>query len=123
MTTATRALPEWTVGHARDHYLAENGFTVETHDVRDVTPMKRANGVPQSLSSYHTAFVEGYVVEGHVPASDVKRLLEERPAVSGLAVPGMPEGSPGMEGPNPERYRVLAFGPDGRLEVFASHGP
>lgn len=104
-------------------HLEENGFSVETHDVRDVAPMKRANGVPERLSSCHTAFVGGYVVEGHVPASDVKRLLAERPAVSGLAVPGMPEGSPGMEGPNPERYRVLAFGPEGRVEVFSSHGP
>jgi hypothetical protein len=104
-------------------HLEDNGFSVETHDVRDVTPMKRANGIPTQLSSCHTAFVGGYVVEGHVPASDVKRLLAQRPAVSGLAVPGMPEGSPGMEGPNPERYRVLAFDPEGRIEVFSSHGP
>jgi hypothetical protein len=104
-------------------HLEENGFSVETHDVRDLTPMKRANGVPEPLSSCHTAFVGGYVVEGHVPASDVKRLLAQRPQVSGLAVPGMPEGSPGMEGPNPERYRVLTFGPDGQVDVFSSHGP
>jgi hypothetical protein len=104
-------------------HLEENGFSVETHDVRDVTPMKRANGVPERLSSCHTAFVDGYIVEGHVPASDVKRLLAQRPQVSGLAVPGMPEGSPGMEGPNPERYQVLAFDPEGGVEVFSSHGP
>ena len=104
-----------------DH-LRANGFSVRTTDVPDVTPIKRENAVPPRLSACHTAFVEGYVIEGHVPAQDVKRLLAERPAVSGLAVPGMPIGSPGMEGPNPERYDVLAF--DGSdTSVFASHGP
>jgi hypothetical protein len=105
-----------------DH-LKEAGFAVEMREVRDVTPVKIENGVPEKLASCHTALVEGYVIEGHVPASDVTRLLAERPPVSGLAVPGMPIGSPGMEGPDPEHYRVLSFDERGRTEVFSSHGP
>ncbi len=104
-----------------DHLEAE-GFEVKSTDVPDVTPVKRENGLPGELASCHTAFVDGYLVEGHVPASDVKRLLEERPEVAGLAVPRMPIGSPGMEGPNPVKYEVLSFGEKG-VEVFAEHGP
>ena len=104
-----------------DH-LRANGFSVRATDVPDVNPIKRENAVPPRLAACHTAFVEGYVLEGHVPAEDVRRLLAERPAVSGLAVPGMPIGSPGMEGPNPERYDVLAFDAAG-TNVFSSHGP
>ena len=103
-----------------DH-LEEHGFAVESHDVPDVRPLKAENGVPLQLSSCHTAIVGGYVVEGHVPAQDVTRLLAERPEISGLAVPGMPIGSPGMEGPNPESYRVFSFGGPGGIEVFSSH--
>jgi hypothetical protein len=104
-------------------HLEDNGFEVTSHDVPDVGPIKQKHGVPRSVGSCHTALVDGFVIEGHVPASDVKRLLSERPAVAGLAVPGMPIGSPGMEGPDPERYHVLSFGPDGKLDIFASHGP
>ena len=104
-----------------EHLRAE-GFGVRATDVADVTPIKRENGLPPQLASCHTAFVGGYLVEGHVPAADVKRLLAERPDVAGLAVPGMPIGSPGMEGPRPERYRVLSFGSEG-VGVFAEHGP
>jgi hypothetical protein len=104
-----------------DH-LRRNGFSVRATDLRDVTPIKRENGLPLSLASCHTALVGGYVVEGHVPAEDLQRLLSERPAIAGLAVPGMPIGSPGMEGPNPERYKVLAFG-GGGVTVFSEHGP
>jgi hypothetical protein len=74
------------------------------------------------LAACHTALVGGYVVEGHVPAADVRRLLRERPDIAGLTVPGMPIGSPGMEGPRPEPYEVLAFGSRG-VSVFAEHGP
>ncbi len=102
-------------------HLEQHGFTVETHDLYDVTPVKRANGVPRGLVSCHTALVGGYVVEGHVPASDVARLLEQRPRVVGLAVPKMPIGSPGMEGPNPEPYQVLSFDDKGRVAVFSSY--
>ena len=105
-----------------DH-LEKNGFEVEAKDVPDVTPIKRANGVPPRLTACHTAMVGGYFIEGHVPAEDVKRLLEERPQIAGLTVPGMPMGSPGMEGPRSERYRVLAVGRDGKISTFATHGP
>lgn len=104
-------------------HLRANGFTVRTTDVPNVDPIKRSNGVPGKLASCHTALVAGYVVEGHVPAEDLKRLLAERPKVAGLAVPGMPIGSPGMEGPNPERYRVMSFGGVDGTEVYATHGP
>lgn len=104
-------------------HLEDNGFTVEDHVLPDLTDMKRENGVTPELSSCHTAFVGGYVIEGHVPAEDVARLLEEKPAVAGLAVPGMPIGSPGMEGSHPETYRVLSFDRAGKVETFATHGP
>ncbi len=105
-----------------DH-LEENGIDVESRDVRDVSPIKRANGVPPGMTACHTALAGGYFIEGHVPAEDVKRLLKERPEIAGLTVPGMPIGSPGMEGPHPERYRVFAVGRDGKLSTFATHGP
>lgn len=101
-------------------HLETNGFDVQVHDVNDLTQIKSMNGVTAQLSSCHTAVVEGYVVEGHVPASDIRRLLEERPAVAGLAVPGMPIGSPGMEGPNPQAYNVLTFDRDGGISVWSS---
>jgi hypothetical protein len=104
-----------------DH-LRDNGFSVTVTELQDVTPIKLENGVPNRLASCHTAIAEGYIVEGHVPAVDIRRLLSERPKISGLAVPGMPIGSPGMEGPNPERYQVLSFGADG-TRVFSEHGP
>jgi hypothetical protein len=104
-----------------DH-LRDNGFSVTVTELNDVTPIKLENGVPRRLASCHTAIVEGYIVEGHVPAADVRRLLSDRPKISGLAVPGMPVGSPGMEGPNPERYQVLSFGVGG-TRVFSEHGP
>jgi len=105
-----------------DH-LEENDIDVESQDVRDVSPIKRANGVPPGMTACHTALAGGYFIEGHVPAEDVKRLLKERPEIAGLTVPGMPIGSPGMEGPHPERYRVFAVGRDGKLSTFATHGP
>ena len=97
-----------------DH-LEENGFTVAAYDMHNVTPRKDRLGVPQQLRSCHTATVGGYVVEGHVPADEIKRMLTEEPAISGLAVPGMPVGSPGMEieGRPADSYIVAAFGPDG----------
>lgn len=90
--------------------------------MNDLAPVKRRLGVPPALQSCHTAVVEGYVIEGHVPADLIDRLLRERPSVVGLAVPGMPVGSPGMETPGQaaERYQVLAFDQKGRATVFAS---
>lgn len=105
-----------------DH-LEENGFEVVSVDVPDTRETKRANDVPARLAACHTALVDGYVIEGHVPAADVARLLRERPPVRGLAVPGMPVGSPGMEGPEPEPYAVLAFDARGRTEIFSTHAP
>ena len=104
-------------------HLELHGFTVKTTDVPNVGPLKARNGVPGQLTSCHTAIIDGYVIEGHVPASDIQRLLAERPQVTGLAVPGMPQGSPGMEGPNPERYSVLTFDPSGTVTTFSTHGP
>ena len=75
--------------------------------------------MPRSLQSCHTALVEGYVIEGHVPADLIYRLLKEKPAVIGLALPGMPEGSPGMEGANPEPYDILAFDRNGGVRLYA----
>ncbi len=101
-----------------DHVRAA-GFAVEVHDVEDLTPIKRVAGVPGDLASCHTASVNGYAIEGHVPADVIRRLLAERPAVRGLAVPGMPVGSPGMEGPSPEPYAVYAFTDNGRPRRYA----
>jgi len=107
-------------------HLEAAGFRVEAKDLQSLALIKASNGVPRRLASCHTALIGGYVIEGHVPAGDIARLLEERPDVSGLAVPGMPLGSPGMEHPDPRRhetYEVLAFGADGRVSVFARHAP
>jgi len=101
-----------------DH-LRANGFDVVERDSADLAPVKAAHGVPGALESCHTAVVDGYVIEGHVPADLVAKLLAERPEVAGLAVPGMPAGSPGMEGPYKEAYDVLAFQKDGRTTVYA----
>ena len=102
-------------------HLRENGFQVTVHDRRNMDPVKRAMGVPQRLQSCHTAQVGDYVIEGHVPAADIVRLLKAKLPVKGLTVPGMPMGSPGMEGPRQDPYEVLAFQPDGRTSVYARH--
>ncbi|MEX2466817.1 MAG: DUF411 domain-containing protein [Gemmatimonadota bacterium] len=104
-------------------HLREAGFTVDARDVRDLMTVKRDAGVPVAMSSCHTAIVDGYVVEGHVPAEHVAHMLEERPEIVGIAVPGMPIGSPGMEGGTPEPYQVLTIGRDGSSEVFADVDP
>ena len=104
-----------------DHAEAA-GFTVVTEDVIDLRPVKAENGVTPELASCHTAIVGGYVIEGHVPADVIAQLLEERPDIRGLAVPGMPAGSPGMEGGTPEPYDVVAFDRDGNTSVYASRG-
>lgn len=102
-------------------HLEANGFTVKAYDVQDVNAYKERFGVPVTLGACHTAMVEGYVVEGHVPAQDVKKLLAERPKVKGIAVAGMPSGSPGMESPTPERYEVQSFDAAGEIKTFARH--
>jgi hypothetical protein len=106
-----------------DH-LRDEGFAVTVHEHEDLSPVRGRLGVPLSLGSCHTAEVAGYAVEGHVPAADIRRLLDERPAgITGLAVPGMPLGSPGMEiGDRRDPYDVVAFG-RGRQEVFTEYRP
>lgn len=105
-------------------YMRGAGFALEVRDVseREMIDVKRRHGLPVHLSSCHTAVVGGYVVEGHVPAEDVRRMLEERPDARGIAVPGMPLGSPGMEfGDRIDSYEVLLFDRDGATRVFARH--
>jgi hypothetical protein len=103
-------------------HLRSNGFTVKTEDLESLAATKQQHGVPVALQACHTAVVDGYVVEGHVPADLIDRLLRERPPVAGIAVPGMPLGSPGMESPGraAERYQVFTFDRNGRTTVFAS---
>jgi len=100
-------------------HLEANGFKVETMDMPDLSLLKQKYGVKQELQACHTAIVGGYVVEGHVPADVIKQMLKEKPAIAGLAVPGMPQGSPGMESASKERYNVLTFNRAGRTTVYA----
>ena len=100
-------------------HLEQNGFRATAHDVASMAEIKANLGVPAALHSCHTAVVGGYAIEGHVPADLVHRLLRERPKVAGLAVPGMPMGSPGMEGGRKDPYDVLTFDARGRTSVFA----
>ncbi len=102
-------------------HLEANGFKVDAHDVADLTQVKLEHGIRRELTACHTAVVDGYVIEGHVPAEDIQRLLQERPDVVGLTVPGMPMGSPGMEGPTSKPYDVLTFDRNGNITVFAKH--
>lgn len=104
---------DW-VDHAR-----ERGFTVVAHDLDDLTTVKRQLGVPAGRVSCHTSVVRGYTVEGHVPADLIEKMLAERPRIRGLTVPGMPMGSPGMEGPWKDDYDVLAFDDQGNISVYA----
>jgi hypothetical protein len=103
-------------------HMRANGFAVRDVVVADVQAIKRRLGVPNLLSSCHTAEVAGFAIEGHVPAADVKRLLRSRPAVAGIAAPGMPLGSPGMESPyGKEPFTVLAFTRTGAISAFSRH--
>ena len=103
-------------------YLEDEGFEVVAHDVDDVDPIRTALGLTDArLKSCHTASVDGYVVEGHVPVSDIERLLAERPDVVGIAAPGMPMMSPGMGSREPKDYDVVSFDEDGDVAVFSSH--
>ena len=101
-------------------HMRENGFKVTVHEQYNVTPVKNEMGVPRQLRSCHTAKVGGYVVEGHVPADVVKKLLEEKPDIAGVAVPGMPMGSPGMEGFRRDPYDIIAFSKSGKSSIYAS---
>jgi hypothetical protein len=105
-------------------HLEANGFQVRVHDTGN-TAIRAQLGIPQKLASCHTARIGGYALEGHVPAADIKRLLQQAPAAAGLAVPGMPVGSPGMDGPayagRRDPYDVLLIAKDGSATVFQSH--
>ena len=103
-----------------DH-LKANGFQVIVNEVPSTTEYRRKYGVPDSLASCHTAVVEGYAIEGHVPAAEIHRLLKERPNAKGLAVPGMPMGSPGMEASRKDRFSVLLFDAQGRTTVYQEY--
>lgn len=106
-----------------DH-LRANGFQVEAKDVSadQVRAVSKAAGLPEDGTSCHTAKIGNYVVEGHVPASDIHRMLKEKPAIAGIAAPGMPMGSPGMDqGGAKEPYDVMAFTKDGKMTVFSKH--
>jgi hypothetical protein len=94
-------------------HLKDAGFAVTVEETTDLQPVKKRLGVPADLAACHTAEIDGYVLEGHVPAEAVRRLLEKRPTAIGLAVPGMPAGSPGVEGGVPQRYDVVLFGATG----------
>jgi hypothetical protein len=104
-------------------HLKENGFQVTMQDDPDLDKRRAEAGVPAEIAGCHTAFMGNYIIEGHVPAEDIIQLLTESPGVRGIAVPGMPVGSPGMEsGDRIDAYDVLAFKSDGTWSVFASHG-
>jgi hypothetical protein len=103
-------------------HMRKSGFKVEVHDVDDVTPTATRLGVPAKLRSCHTSEINGYAIEGHVPAADVKRLLAARPKAAGLAVPGMVMGSPGMDAVGrSQAYQTILFDKAGKTRVFASH--
>lgn len=103
-------------------HMEQNGFKVESHNVQDVSPYKKQYGIAKSLASCHTALVGGYVIEGHVPASDILRLLREKKDIKGLAVPAMPVGTPGMEmGNRKDKYNVIAIHKDNTTSIWSSY--
>jgi len=104
-------------------HMRAAGFAVDARDVTDLTSVKLDAGVPGPMVTCHTAIIDGYVVEGHVPAEVVKRMLADRPDIAGIGTPGMPMGSPGMEGPNAQPYQVVAFGHEGEMSVYAEVDP
>ena len=103
-----------------DH-LRVNGFRVKPIAVSDPGAVRRRHGIPETLAGCHTAVVDGYAIEGHVPARDIRRLLEEKPVARGLAVPGMPAGSPGMEGGKSQPYDVILVKTDGTTATYQSY--
>jgi len=100
-------------------HMEQAGFSVEVHNLRNLKPIKAELGLPRPILSCHIARVGDYIVEGHVPADLVKRLIQAKPDIKGLSVPGMPMGSPGMEGPRTDNYDVLTINNDGSADVFA----
>lgn len=128
---STQALPKITMHqnpncgccHKWAEHLKAEGFAVDIKPTRNMNAVKQQLGIPVGLASCHTATVDGYVIEGHVPASDIKRLLKEKPDVAGLTAPGMPRHSPGMQPPGekPRGYDVLSYDKHGKTAVFTSY--
>ena len=114
------ASPSCTCCHKWVQHLTDNGFHVTVDPLNDVQPVKRKLGVPEALWSCHTAMVQGYAIEGHVPADVVKKLLREHPLIAGLAAPGMPQDAPGMDNGSKEPYDILTFTRAGVTSVYAS---
>ncbi len=114
-----------TCGCCKDYeaYLRRHGYSVESVVADDLAPVRAEHGIPETAASCHTTVIGGYAVEGHVPVAEVERMLAERPAIAGIAVPGMPIGSPGMEveGSAPQPYEVIAFTAAGEMAVYASY--
>lgn len=102
-------------------YLRDNEFKVETFDLQDLDPIKAQYGVTRQLQSCHTALVDDYVVEGHVPVEDIRRMLADRPDITGLTAPGMPAMSPGMASLEPRGYDVLSFDKAGQVKVYSRY--
>lgn len=133
--TLQAAVPAWAAGEILDVYkspscgccgkwvqhMQKAGFDVRTHDVADVAPLRARLGMPERYASCHTAKVGGYLIEGHVPADDVRRLLKEKPKAIGLAAPGMPQSAPGMDDPRKIPYDTLLVQGDGKHKVYARH--
>jgi len=101
-------------------HLQAAGFRVMVHDTSNLAGVMERYGVPRKLTACHTAVVDGYVIEGHVPADVIQRLLKERPGIAGVAVPGMPAGSPGMESETPARFYILTFDKNGTTSVYGA---
>jgi len=104
-----------------NEHLRSNGFKLTVNEVPSTAEYRQRYGVPEKLQSCHTAVVEGYTIEGHVPAADILRLLKEKPKAKGLAVPGMPAGSPGMEGARRDAYTVVRFDEGGQLSSYQKY--
>ena len=103
-------------------HLEASGFAVQVREDVPLTLVKNRLQVPSTLSSCHTAEVDGYAIEGHVPAEDIQRLLRERPGIAGIGVAGMPNGSPGMEGYGPaEKYQTMQFDAAGKMAIYSTH--
>ena len=106
-------------------HLQQKGFKVKANNISDnqLEAVKDKYGVPRSLRTCHTGIIDGYVIEGHVPADVVQRVLKEKPKIVGLAVPGMPIGSPGMSGPTPQPYDVYSFDSAGHVKIYQHINP
>jgi len=115
--------PTWGCCGGWSEYMRDNGYTVKVEDDQNRAALRDRYDVPLQIQSCHTAIVDGYIIEGHVPVDEIERLLAERPDIVGLAVIGMPSGSPGMEveGQPQQPFEVLAFDKEGNTEVYASY--